>query len=122
MKPSRATTTETIDTYIASFPKDVQAILQTLRKTIRASAPQAKECIKYGIPTFTLHGNLVHFGGYKHHIGFYLAPSGIEAFKKELSVYKTAKGSIQFPLDKPLPLALIKKIVALRVRENTEKK
>ncbi len=93
-----------------------------VRETIRASAPQAEETIKYGIPTFTLHGNLVHFGAYKHHIGFYPAPSGIEAFKKELSVYKCAKGSVQFPVDKPLPLTLITKIVKFRVKENLSKK
>lgn len=112
----------TIDAYISSFPKDVQAALIQVRDTIRASAPKAEETIKYGIPTFVLHGNLVHFGGYKSHIGFYPAPSGIEAFKKELSVYKSAKGSVQFPLDKPLPLSLITKIVKFRVKENLENK
>jgi uncharacterized protein YdhG (YjbR/CyaY superfamily) len=110
-----------IDAYISTFPKEVQKVLILLRATIKASAPDAEETIKYGIPTFVLHGNLVHFGGYTKHIGFYPAPSGIEAFQKELSVYKTAKGSVQFPLDTPLPLALITKIVKYRVKENLSK-
>lgn len=108
----------TIDAYISGFPRDVRIMLESLRKTIKESAPSAEEMIKYGIPTFTLHGNLVHFGAYKSHIGFYPAPSGIETFKKELSVYKNAKGSVQFPLDEPLPLPLITKIVKFRVKEN----
>lgn len=107
-----------IDKYISGFPKDTQLLLTQVREIIRISAPQAKETIKYGIPTFVLNGNLLHFGGYKSHIGFYPAPSGIEAFKKELSIYKCAKGSVQFPMDKPLPLALITKIVKFRVKEN----
>lgn len=107
-----------IDTYILGFPKNVQVLLQLIRETILISAPKAEETIKYGIPTYVLKGNLVHFGGYKNHIGFYPAPSGIEAFKKELSVYKNAKGSVQFPIDKPLPLTLITKIVQFRVKEN----
>lgn len=110
-----------IDAYISTFPKETQKVLILLRATIKASAPDAEETIKYGIPTFVLHGNLVHFGGYTKHIGFYPAPSGIEAFQKELSVYKTAKGSVQFPLDTPLPLALITKIVKYRVKENLRK-
>lgn len=111
-----------IDSYILRFPKHTQLTLNAIRKTIRESAPDAEETIKYGIPTFTLHGNLVHFGGYKNHIGFYPAPSAMESFKKELSVYKTAKGSVQFPLDKPLPLALITRIVKFRVKENLKHK
>jgi uncharacterized protein YdhG (YjbR/CyaY superfamily) len=111
----------TMDQYISGFPKDIQEILQEMRAEISKAAPEAEETIKYGIPTFTLNGNLVHFGGFKNHIGFYPTPSGIEAFKKELSVYNGAKGSIQFPIDKPLPFALIRKIVKYRVKKNTEK-
>lgn len=107
-----------VDAYISKFPKETQRLLTSLRETIRASAPDAEETIKYGIPTLTLNGNLVHFGGYKNHLGFYPSLSGIEAFKKELSVYKSAKGSVQFPLDKPLPLTLVTKIVKIRVKEN----
>lgn len=110
-----------IDNYIADFPEETRQILQQVRLTVSKAAPKAEETINYGIPTFTLNGNLVHFAGYKSHIGFYPAPSGIEAFKNELSVYKGAKGSVQFPLDKPMPLALITKIVKFRVKENLEK-
>ena len=110
-----------VDQYIAAFPKDVREILNRLRSTIQKAAPEAEETINYGIPTFVLNGNLVHFGGYKNHIGFYPAPSGIVAFKKELSVYDGAKGSIKFPLDKPLPFDLISEIVKFRVQENLEK-
>lgn len=107
-----------IDEYIAGFPKHVQEILEKIRMTIRKAAPDAEEIIKYQIPTFTLKGNLVHFGAFKKHIGFYPAPSGIEEFNEELSVYEGAKGSIKFPLDKPIPFALISKIVKFRVKEN----
>lgn len=107
-----------IDSYIAGFPEEVQSLLEEMRATISKAAPMAEETINYGMPTFTLKGNLVHFAGYKNHIGFYPAPSGIEAFKKELSVYKGAKGSVQFPLDKKLPLGLVTKIVKFRVKEN----
>jgi uncharacterized protein YdhG (YjbR/CyaY superfamily) len=117
-KETNRITVATIDEYIAVFPKDVQEILEKLRVTIREAAPEAKETISYAIPTFTLKGNLVHFAAFKNHIGFYPAPSGIEAFKKELSVYEGAKGSIKFPIDKPLPLGLITKIVKFRVNEN----
>jgi uncharacterized protein YdhG (YjbR/CyaY superfamily) len=113
-------TTANIDEYIAQFPEDVQRILQELRQTIRNAAPNAKESISYQMPTFKLKGNLVHFAAYKNHIGFYPAPSGIEKFKKELSAYKGAKGSVQFPIDKPLPLKLIEKIVRFRVKEAME--
>ena len=111
----------TIDDYIAGFPKDVQLILEELRATIRKTAPEAEETINYQIPTFTLNGNLVHFAAYKNHIGFYPTPSGIAAFKEELSGYEGAKGSVQFPIDKPLPLRLITKIVKFRVKENLER-
>jgi len=112
---------QTIDEYIALFPKDVQAKLEQLRATIKKAAPKAGEAIKYGIPTFTLNGNLVHFGGYKSHIGFYPAPVAIAEFKKELAPYKGGKGTIQFPLDKPIPYPLIAKIVKYRVAMSEEK-
>jgi len=110
-----------IDEYISAFPDDVQERLQEIRTTIRKAAPNAEETINYAIPTFKLNGNLVHFAGYENHIGFYPAASGIEAFKKELSAFKGAKGSVQFPLDKPLPLGLVTKIVKFRVKESLEK-
>jgi uncharacterized protein YdhG (YjbR/CyaY superfamily) len=108
----------TIDEYIAGFPPDVQEKLRKLRATIREAAPDAEETISYQMPTFALHGNLVHFAAFKNHIGFYPTPSGIEAFKNELAVYKGAKGSVQFPLDKPIPYDLVSRIVAFRVKEN----
>jgi uncharacterized protein YdhG (YjbR/CyaY superfamily) len=110
-----------IDEYIAAFPKDVQTVLKKIRLTIRKAAPQAKEKIGYGIPTFTLNGNLVHFAAYKNHIGFYPAPMGIAQFKKELAVYGSGKGSVRFPLDKSIPYGLITKIVKFRVKKNLEK-
>ena len=112
---------DSIDDYIAGFPKEIQAILEQIRMTIKQAAPEAKEAIKYAMPTFILHGNLVHYAAFKNHIGFYPVPSGIEAFKKELAVYKGAKGSVQFPLDQPMPLDLISKIVKFRVKENSGK-
>jgi uncharacterized protein YdhG (YjbR/CyaY superfamily) len=112
---------KTIDEYIAGYPKDVQEILEKIRATIREAAPDAQETINYQIPTFTLKGNLVHFAGFKQHIGFYPAPSGIEKFKQELSGYASAKGSVQFPLDKPIPYDLISQITKFRVKENLEK-
>ena len=99
----------------------MQSVLQTLRQTIHQAAPDAVEKISYGMPTFTLKGNLVHFGAFKTHIGFYPTPSGIENFKDELAVYKGAKGSVQFPLDEPLPLDLVRRIVEFRVEENLAK-
>ncbi|HEU6440971.1 MAG TPA: DUF1801 domain-containing protein [Microvirga sp.] len=112
--------TKDIDAYIASFPEDVRAILEKVRATIRKAAPGAEETISYRIPTFTLNGNLVHFAAFKNHIGFYPGPTGIEAFKEELSAYEGAKGSVRFPLDKPIPLGLISKIVKFRVKESLE--
>ena len=109
----------TIDEYINQFPVDVQDILNELRRVINENAPGAKEKISYQMPTFYLNGNLVHFAAYKSHIGFYPAPSGIEAFKDELTGYKWAKGSVQFPIDKPIPYDLVKRIVEFRVKENT---
>ena len=112
---------KTMDEYIAAFPKEVQDILEKMRGTIRKSAPQAEEAISYGIPTFKLNGNLVHFAAFKNHIGFYPTPSAIVAFKKELSLYRQAKGSVQFPIDQPIPFDLVKKIVRYRVGENLDK-
>src|SRR5512139_1272051 len=109
---------QTIDEYIAGFPTDVQDVLQKIRKTIHEAAPEATEKISYQMPTFYLKGNLVHFAAFKEHIGFYPVPTGIEKFKKELSVYKQGKGSVQFPLDQPMPYELITKIVKFRVKEN----
>ena len=107
-----------IDEYIATFPQKIQQILEEIRVTIKVAAPEAKEKISYQMPTFDLKGNLVHFAAFKNHIGFYPTPSGIQKFKKELSVYEGAKGSVQFPLDKPIPYDLISKIVKFRVEEN----
>ncbi len=107
-----------IDEYFVRFPKEVQQLLKKMRLTIKKAAPKAMEKISYGIPTFTLNGNLVHFAGYKNHIGFYPTPSGITAFKKELSTYKGAKGSVQFPINEPLPLNLVSRIVKFRVNES----
>jgi uncharacterized protein YdhG (YjbR/CyaY superfamily) len=118
---AREITANTIDEYIAGFPEDVQDILRKIRDIIKEAAPDSLEAIKYQIPTFVLHGNLVHFAAFKKHIGFYPAPSGIAAFKKELSAYKSAKGSVQFPLDGPIPFNLIRKIVHFRVQESREK-
>src|SRR4051794_10819245 len=111
----------TIDEYIASFPPETQAVLQTLRRTIMEEAPQAQETIKYGMPTFVFHGNLVYFGAWKHHIGFYPITRAMEESIEELSAYKTSgKGTIQFPLSQPLPLPLIRTIVQFRVKEHLD--
>lgn len=115
------TAIKTTDEYIAGFPKEVQLVLQKMRAIIKKAAPKATETISYGIPTFVLDGNLVHFGGYKNHIGFYPAPNGIEAFKKELSKYEGSKGTVKFALDKPLPSGLITQIVKYRIEKNKEK-
>lgn len=112
---------QTIDEFIAGYPKDVQEILEKIRAIIRSAAPGAEETIKYGIPTFTLKGNLVHFSAYQKHIGFYPTPSGIEKFKEELSPYMRSKGTVQFPLDRPIPYDLIHQMVMVRVRENLER-
>ena len=113
---------KTIDEYISMFPDEVQTILNQVRQTIRGAAPEAEETINYQMPTFTLNGNLVHFAAFKTHIGFYPTPTGIEAFKEELAPYKGAKGSVQFPIDQPVPLSLIRRIVEYRVKENLERK
>jgi len=115
---SDQSTPKNMDEYIAGFPHDVQEILEKIRLTIRKAAPDAEETISYQMPTFTLKGNLVHFAAYKKHIGLYPAPSGTEKFKQELSVYKAAKGSVRFPLDRPIPFDLISQIVKFRVKEN----
>ncbi len=110
-----------IDEYIATFPKETQRILEEIRATIRAAAPDAEEKISYQIPTFALKGNLVHFAAFKDHIGFYPTSSGIRAFKKELAMYEGAKGTVRFPIAKPMPLKLISKITKYRVAENLAK-
>lgn len=110
-----------IDEYIAAFPENIQVMLAELRATIQAAAPAAEEKISYQMPTFALNGNLVHFAAFKNHIGLYPAPTGLEAFQEELSVYKTGKGSVQFPIDQPLPLDLVRKIVQYRVAENAQR-
>ncbi len=112
---------KTIDEYIAGYPRDVQAVLKKVRATIRKAAPEAQETIKYRMPTFMLNGNLVYFAGFKQHIGFYPIPTGISQFSKELAPYKQGRGSVQFPLDKPIPYGLITKIVKFRVKENLAK-
>lgn len=111
-----------INAFIAEFPEEVQAILQKVRATIQQAAPGATEAIKYGMPTFVLNGNLVHFSAYKNHIGFYPAPTGIDAFIDELAPYRTGKGTIQFPIDKPIPYDLITKVVKFRLEENLNKR
>jgi len=108
----------TIDEYIAGFPPSVQEILEKLRKTIRKAAPNAEETISYQIPALTLEGSLVYFAAFKNHIGLYPRPTAIKKFKRELSPYEGAKGTVRFPLDKPIPLAMISKIVKFRVKEN----
>ncbi|PGY13058.1 iron chaperone [Bacillus sp. AFS031507] len=114
-------TFNSIGEYIQQFPPDVQEKLNTLRKVIKESAPDAEEKISYQMPTFALRGNLVHFAAYKNHIGFYPTSSGIAAFKDELSQYKGAKGSVQFQIEKPLPYILISEIVKFRVAENMKR-
>lgn len=116
MKPSTA-----IDQYISTFPPETQKLLNQMREAIRSVAPEAEEVIKYAMPTYVLDGNLVHFAAYKNHIGFYPAPSGLQAFHNEIAHYKNSKGAVQFPLDQPLPLELVKKIVIFRIEENREK-
>ncbi len=110
-----------IDEYISGFREDIQTILQSLRQTIQIAAPEATETISYQMPTFVLNGNLVHFAAFDKHIGFYPTPKGIESFKNELSIYKSGKGSVQFPIDQPLPLDLISRMVKMRKEENLQK-
>ena len=113
---------KTIDEYIATFPKNVQSILEELRQAIRDSAPKAEEAISYQMPTFKLNGNLVYFAAWKNHIGFYPTFSAIEAFKEELSDNEVTKGTIKFPINKPIPFELVKKMVRYRVKENLDKR
>ena len=121
LNPMIPNNAKNIDEYVADFPKEIQTMLEQIRETIRKLAPKAEEAIKYAIPTFVLNGkNLVHFAAFKNHIGFYPTPTGIESFKKELSKYKQGKGSVQFPLDEPMPLALITKIVKFNMVRNAE--
>lgn len=112
---------DNIDEYIAGFPEDIREILGKIRYTIKTAAPGATETISYQMPTFKLNGNLVHFAAYKNHIGFYPAPSGITKFKNELAVFKNAKGSVQFPIDKEIPYNLISRITEYRIKENLSK-
>jgi uncharacterized protein YdhG (YjbR/CyaY superfamily) len=112
---------QTIDEYIKTFPKDIQKILETVRQTIKKTVPDADETISYQIPTFKLNGNLVHFAAFKNHIGFYPGSKAIKDFQKELAKYKSSKGAVQFPIDRPMPLSLIEKIVKHRVKENSIK-
>lgn len=109
---------QTIDAYIAAQPAAVRPVLEKVRATIAKTAPAATEAIKYGIPTFVLHGNLVHFGAFKTHLGFYATPTGHTAFAEELAPYESGKGSVRFPFGKPIPYSLIAKIVGFRVQEN----
>ena len=118
MSAIKITAPKNTDYYISQFPEKQQFALEQIRKTIKAAAPAAEEVISYQMPAYKQNGMLVYFAGYENHIGFYPTPSGIEAFKKELGVYKGAKGSVQFPIDQPLPLGLIKKIVQFRIKEN----
>jgi uncharacterized protein YdhG (YjbR/CyaY superfamily) len=110
-----------IDDYIKNFSPAIKEKLDLIRRLIKKLSPSAREAIRYGMPTFVLGGNLVHFAAFKNHIGLYPTPSAITAFRKELSKYKTSKGAIQFPLEKPLPLGLIAKIIKFRVAENLKK-
>lgn len=110
-----------INAYISEFPEEIRVILEQIRTIIQKAVPEAKEAVNYGMPTFVLNGNLVHFAAYKNHIGFYPAPTGIDTFIDELAVYRTGKGTIQFPLDKPIPFDVITKVVKFRVEENLKK-
>jgi uncharacterized protein YdhG (YjbR/CyaY superfamily) len=110
-----------VDEYIAAFPEETQKLLSQMRNTIKKAAPEAEEVISYQMPAYKYHGIVVYFAGYKKHIGFYPTALGIAAFKKELSVYKGAKGSVQFPVNEPMPLTLISKIVKFRIKENLKK-
>jgi uncharacterized protein YdhG (YjbR/CyaY superfamily) len=121
MKTASNTKHKTVDEYLSAIPARAKGILEKLRKTIKQAAPQAEELISYNMPAFKLNGMLVYYAAYKDHIGFYPTPSGIEAFKKELSDYEGAKGSIRFPINRPVPFDLISRIVKFRVRENLQK-
>lgn len=111
----------TIDEFISQFPAHIQDLLQNMRKVIHEAAPEAREKMAYGMPTFDLYGNLVHFAAFTNHIGFYPAPSGIEQFKEALQKYQKGKGTIQFPIDEPIPYELVRAVTLYRVEENTKK-
>lgn len=115
---TKSPTASDVDAYIAGFPKTSQALLRKIRAAIRKAAPEAEEGIGYQMPAYTFHGPLVYFAGYEHHIGFYPGSAGIADFKRESAAYKSAKGTLRFPIDEPLPLDLVARIVAFRVREN----
>lgn len=119
---SEKTLSKNIDEYISGFPPEIRLLLEEIRQTIRDAAPEATETISYQMPTFKQNGNLIHFGAFKNHIGLYPAPTGIEAFRKDLEIYKGGKGSVQFPNTDPLPLDLITRIVRFRVDENLKKR
>jgi uncharacterized protein YdhG (YjbR/CyaY superfamily) len=112
----------TIDEYITGFPAEIQEKLREIRRVIHETAPEATEKISYQMPTFFLNGNLVHFAAFKNHIGFYPAPTGLDAFKEEISKYPNSKGAVQFPLDRPIPFDLVRRIVEYRREENLKKK
>lgn len=121
MATIRGADASAVDAYIAAFQDDVRSRLEEIRRTIREAAPDAEEAMKYGIPTFVLHGNLVHYGGFKKHVGFYHGATDVAAaFQGELASYKQSKGTVQFPLDQPLPLDLIRRMTLARVQENVE--
>ena len=115
-----ATKYKTVQEYLSAQPAPVKAMLQQMRSTIKEAAPEAEEVISYNMPAFKLNGMLVWYAAFKNHIGFYPRPSGLEAFKKEIAIYKSTKGAVQFPMDQPLPLPLVTKIVKYRVKENKE--
>lgn len=115
---SKRTAAKNVDEYIESFPPEVASKLKQLRKIIRGAAPKAEELISYGIAGYKYHGMLIYFAGFKNHISVYPAPRGVYAFKKELAAYKGGKGTVQFPLDKPIPLDLVKRIILFRMKEN----
>ncbi len=121
MEPTK-TGPATIDEYIAGFPDDIQKKLKEIRRVIHETAPEATEKISYQMPTFYLNGNLVHFAAFKKHIGFYPAPTGLDAFKDEIAKYPNSKGAVQFPLDRPIPFNLVRRIVEYRREENLRKK
>lgn len=112
---------KTIDEYLSTYPQKTQAILQNLREFIQKEAPEATEAMSYGIPTFKLNGNLVHFGAYEHHIGFYPGSKAMQVFKQEMKQYKTSKGTLQLPIDEALPFDLLKKIIHYRIAANSKR-
>jgi uncharacterized protein YdhG (YjbR/CyaY superfamily) len=121
MQPSPKSKIKTVDEYLATFPKNIRDILEGLRKAIKKSAPEAEEVISYQMPAFKLKGILLYYAAWKEHIGFYPTSSATVTFKKELSAYEVSKGTVRFPIDQPLPIDLITKIVKFRVQENLEK-